>query len=115
MIRTYSIATKALAAAGTSTTSEPVSGVLVGAYVGFNAATLTRASQAGPAQTILTLTTAGTQWYYPRVNVHNVSGGTLSYADGRAQVEPFVLSGDYVDASLNGAGTIAAITLVVQQ
>lgn len=112
MIRTVAMTT--LTAAGTSTDTNVLAGELLGAYVVYESAgTMTLSSVGDVNATFLTLTAGGTQWYYPRAQVHSTAGAALTLDGTRTNVEviPFV---GRLRLVTNAAGT-AALTAIVRQ
>lgn len=111
MINQYTLTQ--LTAAGTVTSGAPIEGILWGAYVANSAGTVTLATASSPATTFLTLTAGGTQWYYPRVQVHSTAGAALTTDGTRLNVDKLPIN-DYVRATFNGSGTVD-VKLLVQQ
>lgn len=111
MIRALKLDT--LTAAGTSVTYDVIDGELLALYAAFDSAgTLTVTTQHAPTTTFLTLTAAGTQWYYPRAQVHSTAGAGLTY-DGTRILETAIPFVDNVQMVTDAAGT-AAVTLIVR-
>jgi hypothetical protein len=103
-----------LTAAGTATTPGVVSGELLAVHVTKPGAagTVTIQTAHSPQTTLLTLTAAGTGWFYPRVPICDGTAGTLQYADGYRVYDTIPVC-DHVEGVLNAAGTLA-VTLMVR-
>ena len=91
-------------ASGTGSTEHPVNGVLIGLYVDYvtqpATADVTIATAFAPVRTLLTLTDNATDgWYYPRVQVHGVTGTALTLDGTRLMVDLFPID-DYVTATV---------------
>jgi hypothetical protein len=112
MIRTCALTT--LTAAGTSTDYDVIAGELLGAYVAYDSAgTMVLSSVGDVNATFLTLTSGGTQWYYPRAGECSTSGVALSFGTATLPVPapiPFV---GRLRLVTNADGT-AAVTAIVR-
>ena len=122
MIETYTITATVTgsdgSAAGTAYTREPVNGVLIGLYVDYvtqpATADVTIATVNAPVRTLLTLTDNATDgWYYPRVQVHGVTGTALTLDGTRLMVDLFAIA-DYVSVVVaqGNAGSVTVYLLV---
>lgn len=109
MIRQQSLPSLASAAAGTATSTAPMTGNLLAAYVATNCAGTTILRTAtSPQQTLMTLTPAGSAWYYPRVQLFGTNGTVVA-----SQYGPMVIQ-DYVQVVTNAAGTISGYLILDQ-
>ena len=109
-------------AAGSVTSSRPIAGRILAVHADYSAGQaattdLVIATTHAPVVTILTLADNKTDgWYYPRVQVHGVTGTALTLDGTRALVEPMPIC-DYVSATVaqgDGAETVA-VTLIVEE
>lgn len=107
MIETYKFPQMTLSgsngtAGGTVTSVRPLRGQVNGIYFDHSAGTATTdvvvKTQGPPVKTVLTVSNSITDgWYYPRVQEHNPSGGTVNYdATGTAGVYDKPVVDDYV-------------------
>lgn len=94
--------------AGTTTSSAPINGELLGVYVASNSGgTVTLTAGGAAPVTLMTLTGgAGTSWYYPRVQGCNADGTAV------ANVYDTVPLADYVSVAENSGGTVS-VTLAI--
>ena len=110
MIRRVKIATITLvgadgSAAGNAQTPAPVVGRVLAIHINHSsggAATsdVTIATVESPTTTILTITDSATDaWYYPRAQVHGVTGTALTMDGTRLLVESLAVS-DYIKATV---------------
>ena len=106
MLQSYTIPQLAGTAAGTSSaTSAPINGYIEALYVANNSAgTLTVQTVASPQVTVLTMTTAGTAWYYPRVQTHLTDTTAMTFDGTRKWAERVPVNG-YLRSVLNAGGT----------
>lgn len=104
MIRAYSLTVLATAgsagsATGSGSTNMGITGRLVGVHLDFVADTpattdTTISTADDPTVTFLTITDSATDaWYYPRSQVHGVTGTALTLDGTRLLVEPAPFSG----------------------
>jgi hypothetical protein len=97
---------------GTVVSVTPVEAELLAVYVASNALGTVTLSTVAPAPvTFLTLDTAGTAWFYPRVpiNTAGTAAGTILLSGQYVEIP---LQG-YVQVAQNAAGTVN-VTLVVE-
>jgi hypothetical protein len=102
-----------LTAAGTASTPGVINGELMAVHVtkAGTAGTVTVQTAHSPQTTFLTLTAAGTDWYYPRVPICDGTAGTLEYATGYRVYDTIPVC-VHLQGVLNAAGTLAVTFMV---
>lgn len=127
MIRAYTLSVladtgEAGSATGSGITNTGITGRLIGVHLDFvadtpNTTDTTISCADAPAVTFLTITNSSTDaWYYPRSQVHGVTGTALTLDGTRLLVEPAPFSGRLkVDLAGCTVGKGVTATLFVEE